>query len=291
MIHDIKSDKLTVRINDYGAELISAKGADGFEYIWLANPAYWDQHAPVLFPVCGRILNGYYLYNGKKYEMDGHGFASKCSFSVKTKGEDSVTLVLESNETTLKEYPFEFSLTAKYTVKEASLSAEFTVENKDKKVMPYMFGWHPGFSLEKNGGSSIVDFTLKFDEVDKVCWYPLQHGCFCRPYGEDYELKNSEYPLSEEEIYSNDTMIFTGTKERAVLSSPKEKHSVDLSWSKNLPYFCIWKETDANARFICLEPWSDTPNDGETEENFNERKMQRLASGEKEVYSYLIKFN
>ncbi len=291
MIHDIKSDKLTVRINDYGAELISAKGADGFEYVWNANPTYWDQHAPVLFPVCGRILNGYYLYDGKKYEMDGHGFAGKKSFKVKSIADDSITLVLQADEETLGQYPFYFNLTAKYSVKGDTLTASFTVENKDKKVMPYLFGWHPGFSLERKGGSAIGDFSLKFDNVDKLCWYPLQHGCFCRPYGEDYALKNSEYPLNEEEIYSNDTMIFTGTKDRAILYSPKEKHTVDMSWTSNLPYFCIWKETFAEARFICLEPWSGTPNDGETEENFNERKMNRLSSGEKEEFRYTVKFN
>ena len=289
MIHNIKSDKLTVRINDFGAELISAKGIDGFEYIWYANPSYWDQHAPVLFPICGRILNGYYLYDEKKYEMDGHGFASKYSFKVKSKGEDHIILVLESDETTKAQYPFDFVLTARYSVVGNTLTASFTVENKDKKIMPYMFGWHPGFMLE--GKSNINDFTLKFNSGDKVTWYPLQHGCFCRPYGEDYSLNNAEYPLNEEEIYKNDTMIFTGTGERALLSCPTEKHSVDMSWSKNLPYFCIWKETFAEARFICLEPWSGTPNDGETEENFNERKMERLTSGSSEEYVYTIKFN
>ena len=291
MIYTIKSDKLTVKINDLGAELVSAVGSDGFEYIWSADPAYWDQHAPVLFPICGRILNGYYLYDGKKYEMPTHGFALRSKFKIKKITDCSISLVLTASEATLSQYPFNFSLEANYTVKDNVLSATFTVENKDEKVMPYIFGWHPGFVLENGGESEIADFTLKFDDVDKLSWYPLQHGCFCRPYGEDYLLKNSEYPLNEEEIYSNDTMIFTGTKDGAILSSPLEKHSIDMSWSKNLPYFCIWKETDPKARFICLEPWSGTPGDGETEENFNERKMDRLDSGKKENYSYIVKFN
>lgn len=291
MIHDLKNDKLSVRVNDFGAELISVKGVDGFEYIWYANPTYWDQHAPVLFPICGRILNGYYMYDGKKYEMSGHGFASQCAFKVVSKSDNEIILSLDSDEVTLAQYPFEFTLKARFTLLDDTLTASFTVENKDKKVMPYMFGWHPGFMLESRGGSAIGDFSLKFDNVDKVTWYPLQHGCFCRPYGEDYAINNSEYVLNEEEIYANDTMIFTETKDRAILSSPKEKHTVDMAWSKNLPYFCIWKETDAKARFICLEPWSGTPNDGETEENFNERKMERLASGASEEYVYTIKFN
>ncbi len=291
MIHNIKSDKLTVRINDFGAELISARGADGYEYIWFGNPAFWDGHAPVLFPVCGQILNKYYLFDGKKYEMGGHGFAMHSDFKVVCKGEDHIVLVLESDENTKKQYPFDFKLTASYRVDGTSLEVKFTVENKDKKTMPYIFGWHPGFNLEHAGGSAVGEFTLKFDNVDSVKWFPLQHGPFCRPYGEDFALGNSEYPLNEEEIYKNDTMIFVGTKEHTVLSSSKEKHSVDMSWSENLPYFCIWKDDKSAARFICLEPWSGTPNDGETEENFNERKMNRLPSGEKEEFLYSVKFN
>ena len=274
MIHNIKSDKLTVRINDVGAELISARGADGFEYVWMANPDFWDSHAPLLFPVCGRILDGYYIYNGKKYDMSCHGFASEKSFKVKSKGEDSITLVLEADEQTLSQYPFSFTLTASYTVVGDTLSASFTVENKDKKEMPYMFGWHPGFMLDSAGGSAIGDYSLKLDGVDKVTWFPL---------------KNSEYVLNEEEIYANDTMIFVGTKEHALLQSDKEKHAVDFTWSENLPYFCIWKETDSNARFVCLEPWSDVPAGGDVEENFESRRMSRLECGKSRDYCYSVK--
>ncbi len=290
MIHNLKSNKLTVRINDYGAELISARGADGYEYIWMGNPEFWDCHAPVLFPVCGQILNGYYVFDGKKYEMSGHGFAMRSSFKVKTKGDDHIILILESNEETKKQYPFDFLLTASFEIKGDTLNVNFTVENKDEKTMPFIFGWHPGFNLEGAAGSSIGDFSLKFNNVNKVMWYPLQHGCFCRPYGEEYALDNSEYILNEEEIYKNDTMIFTGTNERVLLYSDKEGHRIDMSWSDNLPYFCIWKDDKSTARFICLEPWSGTPNDGETEENFEERKMNRLAMGEAETFSYNVKF-
>ena len=68
MIHTIKSGKLTAQINDFGAELVSAVGADGYEYIW-DGKEYWCHHAPVLFPTCGRIVNDTYTYAGKTYHM------------------------------------------------------------------------------------------------------------------------------------------------------------------------------------------------------------------------------
>ena len=56
MIYEIKSDLLTVQINDAGAELHSVKGNDGHEYIWQGDERYWKDRAPLLFPTCGRLL-------------------------------------------------------------------------------------------------------------------------------------------------------------------------------------------------------------------------------------------
>ena len=288
MNYIIKSEKLTVTIDGMGAELISVKGADGHEYMWDANEQYWDAHAPVLFPACGRTLDNTYTLSGKSYEMHAHGFAREYPFTVAEKSDDSVTLVLKGNEQTKKNYPFNFTLTAEYKVVNNSLFVNYTVQNNDKKVMPYMLGWHPGFVLE--GDEPIGKFALKFDDKESVSWYPLQNGCFVRPYGENYSLSNSEYALNEEEIYANDTMIFTETGDHALLYSPKSAHSLDFSWSKNLPYFCIWKETESDARFICLEPWSDVPGGGDEPENFDTKKMSRLAPGKSECYSYTLKF-
>ena len=85
-------------------------------------------------------------------------------------------------------------------------------------------------------------------------------------------------------------MIFVGTGDKTRLSSPEAKHSLDFSWSKNLPYFCIWKDDNSEARFICLEPWSNVPSGGDAPENFDTRKMSRLGTGESETYSYNVKF-
>lgn len=288
MNYVIKNDKLTVTVSDMGAELISVLGADGHEYMWDANEKYWGSHAPILFPTCGRTLDNTYTLGGVSYEMKSHGFAAKHTFELSSYTEDSVTLVLKENEQTKKNYPFDFTLTAEYKVADNSLFVNYTVQNNDKKAMPYMLGWHPGFVLE--GNDPICSFALKFDDKTSVCWYPLQNGCFVRPYGESYSIDNSEYALNEEEIYANDTMIFTETGDHALLYSKNGTHSLDFSWSKNLPYFCIWKETDSNARFICLEPWSDVPGGGDEPENFDTKKMSRLSSGQSECYSYTLKF-
>ena len=85
-------------------------------------------------------------------------------------------------------------------------------------------------------------------------------------------------------------MIFVGAGNRARLYSPKSEHSVSLSYGENLPYFCIWKWESADAKYICLEPWSNVPGDGIEPENFDKKKMSRLPSGEKETYGYMVHF-
>lgn len=288
MTYEIRSKKLTVTINDKGAELFSVKGSDGHEYIWQGDERYWKDRSPVLFPVCGRILDNKYTTGGKEYSMKSHGFAKKCVFDVVEKCEDSIKLRLIPNDITKAEYPFDFELTADFKVDQNALAVSFTVKNTDEKVLPYMLGWHPGFTLEGDG--AIGNFKLDFEGKDTLTWHPLQNGPFVRPVGEDYALKNRQYALNEEEIYANDTMIFVGTGDKTKLSSPDAKHSVEFAWSKNLPYFCVWKDDNSEARFICLEPWSGVPADGITPENFDKRAMSRLAPGESETYTYTVKF-
>lgn len=286
MTYKIKSDKLTVSISDIGAEITSVIGADGYEYIWGGDKTYWRKHAPLLFPVCGRLLGGRYIFDGKEYELKTHGFAQDGNFQVEKHSENHIILSLEADENTLKCYPFNFKLTAEYAVNNSELSASFSVENLGNKSMPYMFGWHPGFNLW--GDSQIGDFSLEFAGFDNLSWHKLQNGCFVSPTPLDYPLKENRYILSEKEIYQNDTMIFANTGNGARLSCLNCEKNVTIRYSSNLPYFCIWKSPSPEARFICLEPWSDVPNTGDVTEDFNTRKMSRLNEGEKEEYIYNI---
>lgn len=289
MIHELKSDKLTVKIDELGAELKSARAGDE-EYMWSGDPKYWEDVCPVLFPICGRLLNNTYTLAGKSYNMNPHGFAPKSHFEVTKKEDSRLTLTLKENEETLKQYPFSFTLTADYTLLGDTLSAVFTVKNDSDRVMPYMFGWHPGFSLPLEGGD-IEDFRVKMPGKTNLKWHKLQHVCFASPVAVDFPIENEEYVVDEEVLYAYDTMIFADAARVTELYSPRFSRKITLSYSDNLPYYCIWKEAVSDARFLCLEPWSGTPADGETPENFDTRKMSRLLPGECESYSYQVKFN
>lgn len=287
MIYTLKNDLIEVKISSLGAELVSAKAKDGFEYVWSGKE--WGDHSPLLFPLCGRIKDCKYTYDGKEYEMKGHGFAKFSEFECREQSDTALTLSLSSSADTRKQYPFEFELVARFTLDESQLRAEFSVRNGSDVDLPYMLGWHPGFNME--GSAPLSRFYLDFGGCNSLVLNPLQNGCFVNPNTEVFPLSDGKYFINNAEIAKIDTYILRGTENRVVLSGANGEHSVELSWSDNLPYFCVWKAPEEEARFICLEPWSDVPGDGEAEENFNTRAMSRLAPGESAAYSYVTNFN
>ena len=286
MIYTLKNDHITAKVNSLGAELTSVKSESDYEYIW--QGAEWNKHAPVLFPLCGALLDGKYIFKGREYPMGKHGFAREAEFTLVECSDTSLTLMLESSEESLAIYPFEFKLTASFSLDENKLLAVFSVENCGKQIMPYMFGWHPAFTL--GGKREIGSFYVDFGQKKALTRHTLQNGPFVNPFYESYPLKASKYYLNEEEIYANDTMIFKDVPSTVKLAGGYQKHSITLSYSDNLPYLCIWKYPSSEARYVCLEPWSDIPSDGETPENFLSRAMSRISPLEKVEYEYNVTF-
>ena len=291
MNYTISNEYYTATVSDLGAELTSLKHASGTELMWQApSNDFWSKHAPLLFPTAGRIKDGKYTYGGKTYKMSAHGFISKVTFALCSKSEDSITLVAKSTDETLEQYPFEFEFTVNYTLCADTLNATVTVKNESDKVMPFTFGWHPGFMLPRDSETDIESYAIDFGkDVKKVEWIPLINGPFARSYSEPFETKNGKYALNEEQIYANDTMIFTDIPNAIRLSAGKE-YALDMSWSENTPYLCVWKEPSHDAAFICLEPWSGLPQDGIVDECFDTRPMRRLEPGKSECFSTSYKF-
>ncbi len=290
MNYTIKTAGYTATVSDHGAELISLKAKDGSELMWQSpSESFWSKHSPLLFPICGRIKDGKYTYLGKEYKMSPHGFISKKKFTVKKQADDSITLCCLADEDTLLQYPFDFELCAEYSLSKNGLTCRVTVKNLDEKTMPYMFGWHPGFMLPTDKDTDIESYSIEFGNVNKVTWTPLQNGAFARPYGEDFSTPCGKYTLCEEQIYKNDTMIFSDVPTSIRLTTGKS-YTLDMSWSDNTPYLCLWKEPSHDAKFICIEPWSSLPGDGDTDECFDTRAMRRLMPGESEIFSVSFKF-
>ena len=285
MIYTIKNEKLTVKVSSKGAELISAKSTDGKEYIWQADKSYWGRHAPILFPVCGRLLGSEYTLNGVRYEMGSHGFARDSEFELLEISDSSMTLVLKSNETTAAVYPFDFTLTVKYSLNGALATMAIEVKNDSDKTMPYMIGWHPGFII-----SGLIDnYSIKVKAGDTVKRNYMKPSLFIDQTEVDFPLSDGTFKLTEKEIYGEDTIIFKDIGGESELVCDGQT-VLRIKQSDNLPYYAIWKAPHSKAEYICLEPWSDIPSDGVTPECFDTRRMSRLEAGLSKSYVFSVEF-
>lgn len=285
MIYIIKNQLITAKINSLGAELISVTDDVGKEYIWQADKKYWGRHAPILFPVCGRLLDSRYTLLGKEYKMGSHGFARDMEFAVECIKDDEITFSLNANEKTLESYPFNFTLLVKYSLNGATLGMDILVRNNSGEIMPYMIGWHPGFVID----GVIDDYNIVFPYGENAKRHHMNSSLFIDPTAVDYPLGGGVFYPTEDEIYSNDTVILTDVGNEAFLTLGVE-NKLHMKQSDNLPFFAIWKAPHTEARYICLEPWSDIPSDGVTPECFDTRKMSRLGAGCEESYFFSVEF-
>jgi hypothetical protein len=80
-----------------GAELCSLKNAAGVEFIWQAGPA-WPRHAPLLFPIVGRLANDELRHRCKTYRMTERSFARDNRFAWAECGEKSCALTFANEE-------------------------------------------------------------------------------------------------------------------------------------------------------------------------------------------------
>ena len=289
MNYTIKSGAYEATVSSYGAELISLK-KDGRESLWEADARYWDEHAPILFPVCGKLKNSEYSYGGAKYSMQGHGFLKFCELALIEKTDSLVKFSLSDTKESLEIYPFNFNVICTYELSENGLSLRYEVKNTGDNIMPYMFGWHPGFILPRDNEAGIEDYYLYFDKKNELTEELLYPGePFVSGKFEKVNLDNSRLYIKEDYLYPRDTALLFGHDNKCVLKNDKNSFCVDFEWSENLQLLAVWKRADSNARYLCLEPWTGTPNNGRDDENFETRQMARLYPKTSARYFYNIK--
>lgn len=288
MIYTLKNDKLTAKISTLGAEMISVVAADGCEYLWQGDQQYWGGTSPWLFPICGRLPDGKYTYEGKTYEMGCHGFARKSEFAVTQASATALTLTLTANEETKKQYPFDFSFSVSYTLTDTRLACCLNVENTGDKLLYATFGGHPGFNIPLDGDSDFSDWRLEFDRPcypDSVVFTDALQDSGKRV---AYLLEDSKrFPLSHD-LFRIDGVFLSGVAQGVTLCSDKAKHSVKVTYG-DAAYLGIWSASN-DGPFVCIEPWWGMPTlEGYTaleEKNL----MLRLPAGASHDAQILIDF-
>lgn len=289
MIYEISNGTFTAKIDSLGAQAVSLKGPGGFESLWVGDPTYWREHAPVLFPIVGALRDGRTKINGQWYEMSRHGFAKRSEFALAEQTADSIALTLTANEETRAVYPFDFKLTVTYTLTPSGMDTAFTVENPGDVPLPYSVGGHPGFNLPVDEDAAFEDYTIQFpEEEDQACpVIDLQAGLIDWT-GKGFHLAGKEIPL-QHSLFYQDALVFENLHSRQVrIVNKSTGKGVEMDFS-GFPMLGIWSAVN-DGPYVCLEPWTGCATLTTEGDEFVEKKgMAQLAPGAKAEHRFSVR--
>ena len=279
MLYTIKNDALCVTIDTLGAQMQSITGADGTEYLWYGDSAYWGSRATNLFPYVGRLTGGEYSYNGTRYAMTPHGFAKRMEFSAVQQSEGSVTFTLTDNEETRACYPFRFAFSVIYTLDGAAVKITYHVENRGEDTMYFGLGGHPGFRLPLEKGKSFGDYRLTFEKDCHPARALLSPAYQMSGVEALYPLENDRVLKLRHDLFDDDAVILRHFDKTVTLSAGEGSRGVRL-YMPQMNYLGIWHAVKTDAPFVCLEPWVSLPSrDGVVEALSQQADLVALGAG------------
>ncbi|RZK58339.1 MAG: aldose 1-epimerase family protein, partial [Pedobacter sp.] len=248
----IENEHIIASFSPKGAELQSIKGTDSqTEYMWSGNPDFWGKFSPILFPIVGAIKDESYQFEGKNYHLPRHGFARDMEFDYHHINEQEIVFTLKHSETTLKVYPFEFTLSVRYKIHGASLCCTYEVSNPSANKLLFSIGAHPAFAAPLNKQGVYTNYYLQFNKDEEITFHHIVDNLISDQ-TTTIKLKEGKLPLTHELFY-DDALVIKDLKSDSIsLLNTKNYNGLDFHF-KDFPYFGIWAAKDAD--FVCLEPW------------------------------------
>ncbi len=255
----LKNSKLQIEVNYHGAELRSIKNLENNkEYLWNANPEFWNRSSPVLFPFVGGVRDKVYRHEGVEYPMNQHGFARDMDFELISQTDNEVWFSLDSTENTYKIYPFHFHLEIGYRLEENTVVVMWRVKNTNDFKMYFSIGAHPAFYCPFYEGDKQSDYYMSFRKADgttpdKLCTTVFgKDGCVTTR-KKDYMLENGILPITEDRFDGDALVIENSQVQRIALLDSKQKEYLVVEF--NSPLVGIWSPPKKHAPFVCIEPW------------------------------------
>jgi len=276
MEYQIKSHNLVVKINSKGAELSSVKLED-LEYLWQAKADVWPRHAPVLFPIVGRL---------KDNSISQHGFARDKELKLAFKDENEISFELINDEETNELFPFDFKLIIWYSITDNRVVCGYEVVNTaSQKNLFFSIGAHPGFKVPLSNTEKFEDYKLVFS--NKEYYTTVLADGLLSDTKKELVLHHGELNLSTA-LFENDALVFEDSQIDQIRLISKSGKGLELN-CKDWPYFGIWSKKGCS-EFVCLEPWYGIADSINSTGNLQTKKgIIELKVGEKFDCSFSIR--
>lgn len=273
---ELTGDQLSATVATKGAEPQSLRvpGVGGpTELLWQAGEE-WRRHAPVLFPVIGRVVDDEVVVDGEPYPMTQHGFARDTEFDVLEASRTRAVLRLEDDEETRRHFPFGFALTVTYEVRGSSFVTRYAVATRGGGPMPFSLGSHPAFRWPLVPGVAKDAHTVEFAapepapvrRVEQTLLTPEQHPT---------PVDGRVLPL-DEELFRADAVVMEHLASRSLQFSGPGTPVVRLDLD-GLPHLGVWSKP-TGADFLCLEPWAGLPSPAGEQTEYRDKPYQLVCA-------------
>jgi len=279
-----------IQVSTHGAELQSLV-ANGREYLWQGDPAFWGRRAPILFPIVGRLAHDTLRVDGEQYTMKQHGFARDTDFVQESKNHYRMV------ETTYNNYPFIFDLAVEYNIDGNTLSCLWIVQNNGKKDMHFQIGAHPAFLLPDYDANDGCHALIQFYDKDGQTISPLisNHlvdGLRCS-YGTPMALNNNNGILAiNKHTFENDALLIEGQQVGSVALLDKFGHPVLTVSCPQADAFGIWAPNKPGCPFVCIEPWCGIADRFDFAGDISEREYNKCIEPSKAYhFHYMIQIH
>lgn len=254
MLFTLENSFLKISASTRGAELhnLFSKNTNT-EFLWNGAEEHWKYHAPVLFPIVGKVKNNTYSAEGSQFQLPQHGLARISDFNLINQTDNSLLFELKYSEKTLKVYPYKFSFKIQYTLNENTIKVEYIVDNLDNKTIYFSVGAHPAFMCPLHQNETMNDYYFELNKAETTSTMLLNEEGYFSQNRESYLENDNIIPLSKE-VFKNDALIFDDLKSNKI-SLKSNKHNKTLSMDfTGFPYLALWSKP-TGAPFVCIEPW------------------------------------
>ncbi|WP_136605848.1 aldose 1-epimerase [Paenibacillus dokdonensis] len=261
-----------------GANLILFRDLEnGFRYLrepeanemedFIANPGIYG--IPVLFPP-NRFDGGKFAWEGKVYELPVnetdrgnhlHGFMHQLPWAVDyIKGDEYESVVVLSQRVRdghlYKQYfPFEFTISLRYTLSGEGLQQHVTVTNDGQERMPNLLAFHTAINAPFVPGSAASDYTFKMTIGQR--WEMTERML---PTGQFQTLSEEEESMKAEGVSpyfasmdNHYTAVPQDGRNRMELTDQRTGDVLVYDVGTAYKYWMIWNN-GAGGKFFCPEP-------------------------------------
>lgn len=271
MIYSLENSSIKITASTHGGEIHSLTSKnDGTEYLWNGNPEYWKYHAPILFPIVGKVVNSKYRVNGKIYELPQHGLARTSEFLLVSQTEDEIVFELTYSEESLKVYPYKFSLKSTYKLEDNSVNITYSVKNLDDKKIYFSIGTHPAFMCPISNEDKLDECYLQFNEKE-TSKRKLLTGEGYLSHDESECLNSTDILMLSKELFKDDALVFDDLKSDKITIRSRNNDKALIVDFEDFPYMGIWAPK-SGAPFVCIEPWFGHADYYDFEGEFSERE-------------------